>query len=671
VNPIKRLGLWLAGDTEQKSRSTSETLPRWQLGKPYRPPLTQLTTREAIQRGQAGIVYACIRLLADTATSVPLHVYKRRGEEWDYVPEHPLQLLLNSSNTKLTRRRLYYRAVQHLQLTGNAIFTKVRVPKSGPPTQLWPINPDLMKPVPDERDFISHWELTVDGRRIRIEARDVVHLQLENPETPWWGLGPLQAAMLDVSLYSGNKAWNLRTVERGSVMPGVLSVPEDLSAEQWQQLREQLDERTFGKEDAGRELILGSGMTYTRMSLTGEELGFLESMRFGREEIAMIFGVPAPLLTPENATLANVEAYDRQFWHNTIVPPNTIMADILTHSLVPDYDTLDDLVIQHDYSAVPAMQDSLNDQSKVAVRLIHAGFSPAGVNRLLDLGFEDDEIKPDTTTVPLLPDDGMTTRAAPGPAQVKADDAQLEGQWRSADADREAWEAETQPHFQKLLEADADAARGAWLAGESLRDVQTALAGNHAAWEATLTSVYVEAGQHFAERAYDRLSPKARKALDPLTIATTWAEALAAQKVVHISATTMSLLQDTIARGLTPDADGVRQSIDEIASELHKVLTESSVTRAWTIARTELGAAMNYGHQEGARAAVEEYDLPLVKVWASSFDTRTRDSHLSLHGEVRELDEPFSNGLQYPGDPTGDAAEVVNCRCVVSHRVRR
>lgn len=672
MNPIKRLGLFLAG-IERKSKTTAETLPKWRLGRPYRPEFRQLTTHEAIKASSsAGIVYACIRLLADTATSAPLHVYARTGDEWDHVPEHPLQQLLDSPNNRLTRRRIYYRAVQHLQLTGNAIFTKIRVPKSGPPTQLWPINPDLMRPVPDERDFISHWVLDVGGKKIRIETQDVIHLQLENPESPWWGLGPLQAAMLDVNLYAGNKAWNLRTVERGAVTPGVLEVPEDLSDEQFKALRVQLDDRTFGQDDAGRELILGSGMKYHRLSLTGEELGFLESMRFGREEIAMIFGVPAPLLTPENATLANVESYDRQFWQNTIIPLNTMVADILTHSLVPDFGKLGDLIIQHDYSAVPAMQDSLSDQSEVAERLIRAGYTAEGVNRLLDLGFEDDEIKqPQPVPAQLQPDaEEQEQRHARGPHRRKAEDPELETLWRKADRDRNSWEEEIQPRIHSLMVEEGDLVKAAWLRSESEAAVQAAVAGHQPAWRSLLASVYLEAGRYFAEDEYNRLSPKARKDFDPLAIAAAWAEQLAAEKVVQISETTMMALRATIITGLTPNEDGFRQSIDEIAANLWDVLGTNE-ERAWTIARTELGAAMNHGHQEGAQQAAAEYELPLEKVWSSSFDDRVRDSHAALHGEARGLDEPFSNGLQYPGDPSGPPEEVVNCRCVVSHRVRR
>lgn len=60
----------------------------------------------------------------------------------------------------------------------------------------------------------------------------------------------------------------------------------------------------------------------------------------------------------------------------------------------------------------------------------------------------------------------------------------------------------------------------------------------------------------------------------------------------------------------------------------------------------------------------------VVKQWDASLDKRTRDSHAQVDGEIRELDEKFSNGLMYPGDPSGAAAEVINCRCALLQRAR-
>ena len=91
--------------------------------------------------------------------------------------------------------------------------------------------------------------------------------------------------------------------------------------------------------------------------------------------------------------------------------------------------------------------------------------------------------------------------------------------------------------------------------------------------------------------------------------------------------------------------------------------------RAMTIARTE-------GHRIQVQSAMDackqakDAGADIVKQWDSTMDKRTRKSHAHVDGEIRELDEAFSNGLQYPGDPDGGAAEVVNCRCALLQRAK-
>lgn len=90
---------------------------------------------------------------------------------------------------------------------------------------------------------------------------------------------------------------------------------------------------------------------------------------------------------------------------------------------------------------------------------------------------------------------------------------------------------------------------------------------------------------------------------------------------------------------------------------------------AMRIARTEAHriqtkAAMDAQWKAKGRGA------DVVKQWDSTLDGRTRDSHRQVDGEIRELDEKFSNGLLYPGDPSGPASEVVNCRCALLQRAK-
>lgn len=97
--------------------------------------------------------------------------------------------------------------------------------------------------------------------------------------------------------------------------------------------------------------------------------------------------------------------------------------------------------------------------------------------------------------------------------------------------------------------------------------------------------------------------------------------------------------------------------------------TRIGYNNAIRIARTEghriqTAATMDTMHNAKERGA------DVVKQWDATLDGLTRESHVAVDGEIRELDEAFSNGLDYPGDPDGGAAEVVNCRCAVLQRAR-
>lgn len=91
--------------------------------------------------------------------------------------------------------------------------------------------------------------------------------------------------------------------------------------------------------------------------------------------------------------------------------------------------------------------------------------------------------------------------------------------------------------------------------------------------------------------------------------------------------------------------------------------------RAMRIARTE-GHGVQVQASVDAMYTAQDKGANVVKQWNATLDGATRDSHSMVDGEIRELDEPFSNGMQYPSDPAGGAAEVINCRCTLLQRAK-
>lgn len=109
-------------------------------------------------------------------------------------------------------------------------------------------------------------------------------------------------------------------------------------------------------------------------------------------------------------------------------------------------------------------------------------------------------------------------------------------------------------------------------------------------------------------------------------------------------------------------------SYQQVAKQLAGY-TNIGFNNAVRIARTE-------GHRVQVQSAMDacykakEKGCDVVKQWDAALDKRTRESHAMVDGEIRELDKPFSNGLMFPGDPDGEAAEVINCRCALLQRAK-
>lgn len=89
--------------------------------------------------------------------------------------------------------------------------------------------------------------------------------------------------------------------------------------------------------------------------------------------------------------------------------------------------------------------------------------------------------------------------------------------------------------------------------------------------------------------------------------------------------------------------------------------------RARMIVRTETVRAANFGVLLGA----DKYDFETEKQWLAIEDNRTRHSHRLVDQQSRDMEDKFSNGLRFPGDPEGSAKETINCRCTLLVNAKR
>lgn len=121
---------------------------------------------------------------------------------------------------------------------------------------------------------------------------------------------------------------------------------------------------------------------------------------------------------------------------------------------------------------------------------------------------------------------------------------------------------------------------------------------------------------------------------------------------------------------------GAGESIPKIAARVEEVLSatgsENWPNRATVIARTETIGALNFGREDSFHAVAEELGGEFMHGWLATIDKRVRPAHLAADmgnaetGQIVPLDQPFLVGgelLMRPGDPSGSAANVIQCRC--------
>ena len=110
------------------------------------------------------------------------------------------------------------------------------------------------------------------------------------------------------------------------------------------------------------------------------------------------------------------------------------------------------------------------------------------------------------------------------------------------------------------------------------------------------------------------------------------------------------------------------ESIPKIAKRLRDNVGMSARGSAVRNARTAVTSAENKGRMDMLHDA-EEKGVKAEKGWLAAHDARVRESHAQVDGEFVGIDDEFSNGLQFPGDPDGAPEEVYNCRCTLVYRV--
>jgi HK97 family phage portal protein len=279
-------------------------------------------------------------MIAEAAASIPWLITEGGRE----MEEHPLHTLLTQPNRMQGGAELWDAFYSFFQLAGNTYLEAV-VLRESEIHELYVLRPDRMRVVPGLRGHPAAYEYTVGGNKYTYDVdveRDkqmpIMHMKLFNPLNDYYGMSPVEAAAFAVDIHNAAGGFNKALLDNVARPSGALGTDKELTEEQFGRLKNELENKHTGRQNAGKPLLLEGGLKWQAMSMTPQDLDFVEGKREAAREVALGFGVPPMLLgIPGDNSYANYAEANRAFYRQAVLPLVDRVCDRLTSFFQPTY----------------------------------------------------------------------------------------------------------------------------------------------------------------------------------------------------------------------------------------------------------------------------------------------------------------------------------------------
>lgn len=611
---------------------------------------------------QISNVYKAIKAITDNIPQADLKFYDKSGK--NEITSDPIIDLFNSPNPLMTESEFVQAWVGFLGLYGevNIIRNTSIGELTGSrklPAELWIFNPAHFQAVISNGQ-LTGWRYAVANQagKMFFTPEEIIHTRDFNPYHLLKGIPPTTpiSKVLDIDWQS--LIFNKAFFDNDATPGMMLGTDDKLTDEQIKRLTEWIEKRHKGASKAFKLAVLEGGLKPLSVTPTHREMDFVKQKEFSREEILGIWRVPQAFFNvTEGLNYATFIGQMKMFWNYTIMPSLNKMTDVLNKYIVKPYNP--NMIAKFDVSNVVAYQEDFKEKVTTAQTLIAIGVPLNDVNEKLNLGFEDypwgDKWWVSFGLVPageekdlgLPPEDNLPAEEEEPAKQLTQKQMQRLAVWKGFLKHQNPLEnrlfSVIKNYFYQQRKQILDSMnKSNNVANINWGEQDKALKEKVMPYLLAALKAGVDFGKEFVG-AKEVKDLEAR--LSSYLVMNT-------EKITRVNDTVKKQISDTLAEGIKSG-----ESVMQLADRIRDVYNMAS-GRAVTIARTETAGAVN----AGSFIYYEEIGIP-KKQWLTAGDEFVRESHQLLEGETVRLSERYSNGLRYPGDKDGDAAEVINCRC--------
>jgi HK97 family phage portal protein len=272
---------------------------------------------------RVGVAYRCTRILASMVAGLPLDLY-RRASETDRAPAVGVKLrdvLTVRPNMWQTPYQFRQHMTAQMVMHGHAAALKVKSVRYG--LELIPVSAPRIRCVMSDDGQVFYELHAKSGAKRRLELGDVFFVCSFTADG-LNGLGVLAAARESLAMALRGEEANAGLFKRGRIGGAALTMPagRTLSQEAFDRLKQSIDDVYAGSENAHRIMLLEDGLDLSKGTFSADDLQFLESRKFTRDEVAAFFGVPPHMYgdTEKSTSFGSgIESQMRHFVNSTLM----------------------------------------------------------------------------------------------------------------------------------------------------------------------------------------------------------------------------------------------------------------------------------------------------------------------------------------------------------------
>jgi HK97 family phage portal protein len=317
-----------------------------------------LTSGVAVNQTSAlglSAVYASVRLLADTISTLPIDAYLELGDDIRKPTDKPLWVENPGGAPWMNGITLLNQVMTSFLLNGNVYLLTPRV--AGEVTGLVVLDPTRVTPREDQPTYMAGGE--------ELDKNQLLHLRGLTLPGSVTGCSPITHCRESLGVGLAAQRFGGSFFGNSAIPSVIAEVPGQMSETGQKALRAFIESEHQGPAKAHKLMVLTEGAKLNKLTISPEDSQFIETRRFEVSDVARMFGVPPHLigdasnstswgsgLAEQNIAFAQhslrpwverIETGLTALWHSEGGPPNGVlklnMAAVLRGSTQDRYES--------------------------------------------------------------------------------------------------------------------------------------------------------------------------------------------------------------------------------------------------------------------------------------------------------------------------------------------